>query len=119
MTILYEGFDGRSAMPILGLIIMGFGILAIVVFIYFLIKNDTQGIGTLLGFAIVCIIVGFIFNADIRIPIVKATVNEEISWREINDKYELVGQEDQIYTFKVKNTTIEEWENYLKEKESK
>lgn len=119
MTILYEGFDGRSAIPILGWIIIGFGILAIATFIYFSIKNDTQGIGILLGFAIVCIIVGFIFNTDIRIPIVKATVNKEISWREINDKYELAEQEGQIYIFKVKNTTIEEWENHLKEKESK
>lgn len=119
MTILYEGFDGRPAMPILGWIVIGFGILAIATFIYFLIKNDTQGIGILLGFAIVCIIAGAIFNADTRVPIVKATVNEEVTWQEINDKYELAEQEDQIYIFKVKNTTIEEWENHLKEKESK
>ena len=119
MTILYEGFNGRPSTPIFGWTLIGLGILAVVVFIYFLIKKDTQGIGILLGFAIVCIMAGFAFNADIRIPIVKATINEEVSWREINDKYELAGQEDQIYTFKVKNTTIEEWENHLKEKESK
>lgn len=119
MTILYEGFDGRPAIPIVGWIIIGLGILAIATFIYFLIKEDTQDIGILLGFAIVCIIVGFIFNADIRIPIVKATVNKEVSWQEINDKYELIEQQDQLYTFKVKNTTIEEWENHLKEKENK
>jgi len=119
MTILYEGFDGKPAVPIFGWIVIGLGILAIATVIYFLIKNDTQGIGALLGFAIVCIIAGLIFNGDARIPIIKATINEEVSWQEINDKYELAKQEDQIYTFKVKNITIEEWENHLKEKESK
>lgn len=119
MTILYEGFDGRAAMPILGWTIIGLGILMFIIFICFLIKKDTQGLGALVGFAFVCIIAGLIFNADIRVPIVKATVNEEIPWQEINDKYELAKQEDQIYTFKVKNTTIEEWENHLKEKGNK
>ena len=119
MTILYEGFDGRPAMPILGWTIIGLGILMFIIFICFLIKKDTQGLGALVGFAFVCVIVGFIFNADIRVPIVKATVDKEVPWQEITDKYELAKQEDQIYTFKVKNTTIEEWENHLKEKESK
>lgn len=119
MTILYEGFDGKPSMPILGWTIIGLGILMFIIFICFLIKKDMQGLGALVGLAFVCIIVGFILNADIRNPIVKATVNKEVSWQEINDKYELAKQEDQIYTFKVKNTTIEEWENHLKEKESK
>lgn len=119
MNILYEGFDGKPSTPIFGWILIGLGILMLIIFICFLIKKDTQGIGILLGMGIVLVIGGLIAIGDARIPIIKATVNEEISWREINDKYELAGQEDQIYTFKVKNTTIEEWENHLKEKESK
>lgn len=119
MNILYEGFDGRSSMPILGWGLIGIGILMFITFIWFLIKKDTEGIGALLGIAIMLAICGLLSISDFRIPIVKATINEEISWQEINDKYELAGQEDQIYTFKVKNITIKEWENHLKEKESK
>ena len=119
MNILYEGFDGRPAMPILGWVLIGLGILMFITFIWHLIKKDTEGIGALLGIGIVLAICGLLSISDFRTPIVKATVNEEISWQEINDKYELAKQEDQIYTFKVKNTTIEKWENHLKEKESK
>ena len=119
MTILYEGFDGKPSVPIFGWILIGLGILMLITFIWFLVKKDTYGIGVLLGMGIVLVIGGLVAIGDARIPIIKATVNEEVSWQEINDKYELEKQEDQIYTFKVKNTTIEEWENYLKEKESK
>jgi hypothetical protein len=119
MTILYEGFDGRLSMPILGWTIIGLGILMFIIFICFLIKKDTEGIGALIGVGIVLVIGGLVIISDTRIPIIKATINEEVSWQEINDKYELAKQEGQIYTFKVKNTTIEEWENHLKEKESK
>lgn len=119
MTILYEGFDGRSSMPMLGWILIGLGILMFITFIWFLIKKDTEGIGALLGIAIVLAICGLLSISDFRTPIVKATVNEEVTWQEINDKYELAEQEDQIYIFKVKNTTVEEWENHLKEKENK
>ena len=119
MTILYEGFDGKPSIPMAGWIVIGLGILMLIMFIYYLIKADTEGSGILLGVGIVFIIGGLVLNTDDRVPIIKATINEEVSWQEINDKYELAKQEDQIYTFKVKNTTIEEWENHLKEKESK
>ena len=119
MTILYEGFDGMPSNPILGWIVVGLGILMIITIIWFLITKDIEEIGVLLGVGIVLVIIGLALINDGRIPIVKAMINEEISWREINNKYELVKQEDQIYIFKVKNITNEEWENHLKEKENK
>ena len=81
------------------------------IYIFFNKKEteETEGIGALLGIAIVLAICGLLSISDFRTPIVKATVNEEVTWQEINNKYELAEQEDQIYIFKVKNTTIEEW----------
>ena len=70
-------------------------------------------------FAIAFILTGFFVMKDREYPIIKAAINEEISWQEINNKYELMEQEGQIYTFKVKNITNEEWKNHLKEKENK
>jgi hypothetical protein len=119
MTILYEGFDGKPSMPILGWVVVGLGILMIITVIWFLITKDIEGIGALLGIGIVLVIGGLVLTSDTRIPIVKATINEEICWQEINDKYELIEQQNQLYIFKVKNTTVEEWENHLKEKENK
>lgn len=119
MTILYEGFDGKPSVPIFGWILIGLGILMLTIFIWFLVKKDTNGLGVLFGMGIILVIGGLIAIGDTRIPIIKATVNEEVSWQEITDKYELAEQEGQIYIFKVKNTTIEEWENHLKEKENK
>lgn len=120
MTILYEGFDGHIANPILGWSLIAIGILFFIGFIW-LVKNGNEegSIITLLGFGLAFVLAGVFVMKDGRYPITKVAINEEMSWQDINNKYELMEQEGQIYTFKVKNITNEEWENHLKEKESK
>ena len=109
MTILYEGFDGYIADPILGWSLIAIGIVLFIGFIY-LIKNENEegSIIILLLFAIALVLIGVFAMKDRQYPIIKATINEETSWQDINNKYELIEQEGQIYTFKVKNMTNEE-----------
>lgn len=120
MTILYEGFDGYIANPTLGWFLIAVGIVFFITFIW-LVKNDNEEGSTIiiLLFAIGFVFVGVFAMKGKQYPIIKAAINEEISWQDINNKYELMEQEGQIYTFKVKNITNEEWENHLKEKENK
>ena len=109
MTILYEGFNGYIADPILGWFLIAMGIILFINFIYLVINDDWAGstIGILL-FAIVLVLIGVFAMKDRQYPIIKATINEETSWQDINNKYELIEQEGRIYTFKVKNMTNEE-----------
>lgn len=120
MNILYEGFDGTPALPFYGWTMIIFGIILIIAFIIAL-KTNFHDTGVMIMFISGLILIGsgFLVKNDNRVPIIKATINEQVSWREIVDKYELKGQEGQIYVFKVNNVTNEEWENYLKEKENK
>ncbi len=120
MNILYEGFDGTPALAFYGWAIIIIGTIFIIAFIIALRVNFHDS-GVIIIFIMGLILVGsgILLNNDNRVPIIKATINEQVSWREIVDKYELKGQEGQIYVFKVNNVTNEEWENYLKEKENK
>lgn len=118
MTILYENFGGRKADPALGWALIIVGILYFIGFI-FLARNGSEGQAITLLSAILFTLLGIFVKQDRQYPIIKATINEKVSWEDINNKYELIEQEGRIYTFKVKNTTVEEWENHLKEKESK
>ena len=120
MNILYEGFEGNPALSFYGWAMIIFGTILIILFIIALRLNLREG-GIIMMFVSGLILLGsgFLVKNDNRVPIIKATINEQVSWREIVDKYELKEQEGQIYIFKVNNVTNEEWEKYLKEKENK
>ena len=60
-----------------------------------------------------------LMKCDFRVPIIKTTINDSISYHEINDRYKLISQEGEIYTFKVLNTAPEEWEQVIKDQENK
>lgn len=68
-----------------------------------------------MGVAAIVALFGLNEYLDTRIPIIKATMNDEVSWQEIYNKYEFKSQEGEIYIFEVKDTTNEEWEAFLKE----
>ena len=119
MTILYEGFDGHMADPAFGWFLVIIGVILFIAFIWLVKNEEEEGSIIVLLFAIGLVLIGVFVMKDRTYPIIKAAINEEISWQDINNKYELMEQEGQIYTFKVKNITNEEWENHLKEKESK
>lgn len=118
MEILFEGFGGHASDPVFGWFCIIFGAIFGLITIACAVKGFEAG-GATFVVAIFLIVLGFLIKGDNRYPIIKATINDTISWQEINDKYKLCEQTGKIYTFKVKNITNEEWENYLKEKENK
>ena len=115
MNILYYGFDGPAASSLVGWIFL-FGVIWFAVLAIFELceKQFTGGI----AFGIVSIIL--IYSTvyaflDHRVPIVKATVDNNISYVEMNSHYELIKQEGKLYTFKVLGTSNEEWEAVVEE----
>ena len=116
MNILYYGFSGSGSDIFWGIVL--FILAAIIVIISIIIAitdGDIQAFFIGCGVAAVFTLLGLVEYSDTRIPIIKATMNDEVSWQEIYNKYEIQSQEGEIYTFKVKDTTNEEWEAFLKE----
>lgn len=118
MDILFRGFIGVSGNPGIGwfLIVLGIGLgLLAIVFV----TIEMEGAGSMAVIAIILIILGFAAKADTRIPIIKATINESASWQEINNKYQLLEQTGEIYTFEVKDMDIKEWEILIEQENKK
>ena len=116
MNILYYGFTGTGSDIFWGILL--FILAAISVIISVIIAITDSEISTFFvgcGIAAVFTLLGLGTYLDTRIPIIKATINDEVSWQEIYDKYEFKSQEGEIYTFKVKDITNEEWDTFLKE----
>jgi len=114
MEILFKGFIGSGSDLALGWFMIALGAALCLGAIFSFIQGYEGSIGIIL-IGVLIIIFGFVLKADNRIPIIKATINESVSWQEINDKYKLREQTGKIYTFEVKDTTIEEWESLIKE----
>lgn len=57
---------------------------------------------------VAALILGFAANTDTRYTEIKATINDAVSWQEINEKYELLSQEGDLYTFKLKEDSVNE-----------
>lgn len=115
MNILYYGFDGAPADVLVGYIFLG--VLVFLTAIFIIEAVGKEWIGAVF-FGIVAFALFFlVYNAftDTRTPIVKVTLDPNISYVEINKDYKLIKQEGKIYTFKVLNTTNEEWEAIVEE----
>lgn len=116
MNILYYGFSGSGSDIFWGIFFFIFA--AIIVIISIIIAITVSEISAFfIGCTIAAIfaLLGLAEYLDTRIPIIKATMNDEVPWQEIYNKYEFESQEGEIYTFKVKDITNEEWEAFLKE----
>lgn len=115
MNILYYGFSGSGSDIFWGIFL--FIVAAIIAIISIIIAITDGDISTLFGMGIAAIVavLGLAAYSDSRIPIIKATINDEVSWQEIYNKYEFKSQEGEIYTFKVRDTTNEEWDAFLRE----
>ena len=104
MEILYEYTAGSAPLLVPAIIMWSVGgILTILCVVMMIMDGDISSEGfccLLISVLLGC--VGFVFNRDTRRQEVKATLNDTITWREINEKYELINQEGEIYTFKVK-----------------
>lgn len=111
MNILYYGFRGTASLPVLGWILVaigaGFLIFSFISWLYDVITN-VEFVGGC-AVSVLAILLGIFSLMDTRVPVVKATINNSISWTEVQKDYELLEQEGEIYTFKVKNATVDEW----------
>lgn len=116
MNILYYGFSGSGSYIFGGIALFIFAAISFIIGVSMLITDgDISAFFVGLGIAVILALFGLAEYSDTRIPIIKATMNDEVSWQEIYNKYEFKSQEGEIYTFKVKDTTNEEWEAFLKE----
>lgn len=116
MNILYEGITGSAANPQLGGLLLGIGIMVMIVgmLLYIHLNIDEDWL-VLLIIPLACIIIGIFNFIDSRRPIVKATLDDTISFTEIQKHYEYIDKEGDIYIFKPRNVDIDEWEQQIKE----
>jgi len=116
MNILYEGMYGSAANPQLGGPLLCIGIIVMIVGTILLAHSGVDDNWmALLIIPLACIIIGIFNLIDSRSPIVKATLDDTVPFTEIQEYYEYVGKEGDIYIFKPRNVNIDEWEKQIKE----
>lgn len=116
MNILYESMSGSAANPQLGGLLLSIGITVMIAGIILLaLSGADDNWMVLLIIPLACIIIGIFNLIDSREPIIKATLDDTISFTEIQKHYEYVDKEGDIYTFKPRNVDIDEWEQQIKE----
>ena len=103
MNILYEGIYGSAANPQLGGPLLCIGIVVIIVgTILLALSGADENWLVLLIIPLACIIIGIFNLIDSRTPVVKATLDDTVSFTEIQN-------------FKPHNINIDEWEQQVKE----
>lgn len=107
MTILYEGFKGEEPSIVLGVILCVIGVVSLGLFL--LALRESEPVGAVLCFiAILVVTCGAVVTfTSHRYPIVRATVSDVMSFKEVYENYELIDVEGEIYTFKVKDINNE------------
>lgn len=116
MNILYEGISGSAANPQLGGLLFSIGVVVMIagILLYMHLDIDDNCL-FLLIIPLSCILIGIFNLVDSRRPVVKATLNDTIPFTEIQEHYEYVDKEGDIYIFKPRNINIDEWEQQIKE----
>ena len=104
MEILYEYTTGSASLPVMAIITWVLGAFLLIGAIACIIceKPFSPEHLAMILFAALGICIGFGFYADTTQQEVKATINSTVSFEEINKKYELIKQEGELYTFKVR-----------------
>lgn len=104
MTILYEGFKGDEPSIALGVFLCIVGVVSLGLFL--LALKESEAVGAVVCFiGILVAIAGSIATfTSHRYPIVRATVNDTMPFKEVYENYELIDVEGEIYTFKVKES---------------
>lgn len=110
MEVLYEHTVGTGPLWPLAVFFWAAGIVLTIVCIAMMIQDkEVSPVGLLCLILSAFIgVAGFFFVADTRRQEIKATVNDAVSWKEVNEKYELIKQEGEIYTFKVRENAGED-----------
>ena len=103
MTILYEGFKGTKPSIILGVCFLILGLLSLISLILS-VKQRDSGCAVISFIGIIAAIAVTLCNiTSQRYPIVRAIINDTVSFKEVYENYELIDVEGEIYTFKVKD----------------
>lgn len=113
MSILYYGIEGSAPDVVAGWIFLSLAAISLILFIVFVIISKEASTALILLLVIFLLLASFSAFNDSRVPIIKATVDDQIPWQTITEKYELQKQEGLLYTFKVKNVSLEEWEKVV------
>lgn len=108
MEILYEHVAGSAPCMWASIVIWSIAGLTTLWIIIEAIKEEDVSYLLLLVLTAVIVLLGFKFSFDTRYNEVVATIDENVSWNEVNDKYKLIKQEGQLYTFKVKEVPNEQ-----------
>ena len=118
MDILYYGMSGSAADPTKGwlYIIIGIIVISIGLIITYITSINEDWLVIPIIISVTLIILGIPKLIDNRSPYITATLDDTVSFTEIQTKYELKKKEGQLYTFKVLNVDIDEWEQLVKEK---
>ena len=108
MTILYQSECGSAPILWLSIVLWSFGAIMFVasIILWFHDEDPAYLVGAM--FSVFVLLGGFAINADTRYTEIKATINDTVSWQEINEKYELLSQEGNLYTFKLREDSIHE-----------
>lgn len=108
MTILYQSVVGDAPMLWLAILVWICSAIDLILSIVCYVQNDHCASFCIVVLALFLIFAGFVFSSDKRYTEIKATVNDTVSWTEINAKYELLSQEGDLYTFKLKEDSSHE-----------
>ena len=116
MNILYYGFERDMGIDFIVSILAGLTILLAVAVVVMFIESKfgmaaTAGLTCML-FVFLAI---FIHETQGNIPIIKTTIDDSYSWKQLNSEYKLRDTEGQIYTFEVLNVDTDEWREVIKE----
>lgn len=116
MNILYYGFERDIGMGFLICILMGVSVLCAIAFIEMIKEHEFNG-AAIAGLVciILCFSAIFLYETQGNIPIIKATIDNSYSWKQLNSEYKLRSTEGQIYTFEVLNVNTNEWHKVIKE----
>lgn len=108
MTILYQSECGSAPILWLSIVLWSLSAILLIASIIVCIHDDDPAcvFGALVS--VLALIAGFVANTDTRYTEIKATINDTVSWQEINEKYELLSQEGNLYTFKLREDSIHE-----------
>lgn len=108
MTILYQSECGSAPILWVSIVLWSIGAIFFITCTVLWIQDEDPGylFGVLVGVSM--IMGGFVINTDTRYTEIKAIINDTVSWQEINEKYKLLSQEGDLYTFKLKEDSIHE-----------
>lgn len=108
MTILYQSECGSAPILWLSIVLWSLGTILLITSIILWVHDEdpVHIIGVI--FSVFVLLGGFSASADTRYTEIKATINDTVSWQEINKNYELLSQEGDLYTFKLKEDSVNE-----------